>query len=127
MSNCDHVELGPLSPPDEVERFLLRWYDAYEHDRDPTLAPEAVQSRAAGRVAGLLPQLMDTPSVKRLAANPLLLTILVLIYENVGKLPNRRARLYETCTKTLLESWRQEQTERQSKLLNDLGEKASRL
>jgi len=64
---------------------------------------------------------MDTASVKRLATNPLLLTILVLIYENVGKLPNRRAKLYETCTKTLLESWRQEQTKRQSKLLDDLG------
>ena len=38
LSNCDHVEVSPLSPPDEVERFLLRWYDVYEHDRDPNLA-----------------------------------------------------------------------------------------
>jgi formylglycine-generating enzyme required for sulfatase activity len=127
LSNCDHVELSPLSPPDEVERFLLRWYGAYEHDRDLSLTPEALKSRATGRVADLLPQLMDTPSVKRLATNPLLLTILVLIYENVGKLPNRRARLYETCTKTLLESWRQEQTERQSKLLNDLGSEGEQI
>ncbi len=121
LGNCDHVELSPLSPPDEVEQFLLRWYGAYEHDRDTTLSPEAVQARAADRVAKLLPQLMDTPSVKRLATNPLLLTILVLIYENVGRLPNRRAKLYETCTKTLIESWRQEQTEQHSKLFDDLG------
>jgi formylglycine-generating enzyme required for sulfatase activity len=127
LSNCDHVELSPLSPPDEVEQFLLRWYGAYERERDPALMPEAVQARAAGRVGGLLPQLLDTPSVKRLAANPLLLTILVLIYENVGKLPNRRAKLYDTCTKTLLESWRQEQTERQSKLLDDLGEESEQI
>ncbi len=127
LSNCDHVELSPLSPPDEVERFLLRWYGAYEHDRDPALPPETVQSRAAGRVADLLPQLMDTPSVKRLATNPLLLTILVLIYENVGKLPNGRAKLYETCTDTLLESWREEQTERKSKLLIDLGKESKQI
>jgi hypothetical protein len=127
LSNCDHVELSPLSPPDEVERFLLRWYGAYEHDRDPTLAPQIVEARAADRMAGLLPQLMDTPSVKRLAANPLLLTILVLIYENVGKLPNRRAMLYNTCTRTLIESWRQEQTERQSKLLDDLGDESEQI
>ena len=48
---------------------------------------------------------MDTPSVKRLATNPPLLTILVLICENVGKLPNGRAKLYETCTDTLLPEW----------------------
>ena len=89
--------------------------------------PRPCKARAAGRVADLLPQLMDTPSVKRLATNPLLLTILVLIYENVGKLPNRRAKLYDTCTKTLIESWRQEQTERQSKLLDDLGEESEQI
>jgi len=127
LSNCDHVELSPLNPPDEVEQFLLRWYGAYERDRDLALTSETVQARAAERVRGLLPQLMDTPSVKRLAANPLLLTILVLIYENVGKLPNRRAKLYDTCTKTLLESWRQEQTERQSKLLDDLGDEGEQI
>lgn len=127
LSNCAHVELSPLSPPDEVERFLLRWYGAYEHDRDPALPPETVQSRAADRVADLLPQLMDTASVKRLATNPLLLTILVLIYENVGKLPNGRAKLYETCTDTLLESWREEQTERKSKLLVDLGKESKQI
>jgi formylglycine-generating enzyme required for sulfatase activity len=127
LSNCDHVELSPLSPPDEVEQFLLRWYGAYERDRDSALTPEIVLARATGRVSGLLPQLLETPSVKRLAANPLLLTILVLIYENVGKLPNRRAKLYDTCTKTLLESWRQEQTERQSKLLDELGDEGEQI
>ena len=69
---------------------------------------------------------MDTPSVKRLATNPLLLTILVLIYENVGKLPNRRAKLYETCTQTLLESWRQEQTERKRSYDDLARERADR-
>ena len=73
-------------------------------------------------MADPLPQLMDTPSVKRLATNPLLLTILVLISDKVRKLPQKRAKLYAICTKTLIESWRQEQTEQQSRLLDDLGE-----
>ncbi|MCX6032396.1 MAG: SUMF1/EgtB/PvdO family nonheme iron enzyme [Chloroflexi bacterium] len=122
LANCDHVEISPLSPPDEVEQFLLRWYDAHERHRVPAPLPEVARARAAARVANLLPQLMDTPSVKRLATNPLLLTILVLISDKVPKLPQKRAKLYAICTKTLIESWRQEQTEQQSKLLSDLGE-----
>ncbi len=122
LRGCDHVELSPLSPPDEVEQFLLRWYRAYEQELDPALLPAVAGERAAGRVAGLLPQLMDAPGVKRLATNPLLLTILVLIYENVGRLPNRRAKLYETCTNTLIASWREQQTDRHSRLLDDMGE-----
>ena len=122
LSNCDHVELSPLSPPDEVEQFLLRWYDAHERHRTPAPLPEVAKARAQARVADLLPQLMDTPSVKRLATNPLLLTILVLISDKVRKLPQKRAKLYAICTKTLIESWRQEQTEQQSQLLHDLGE-----
>ena len=122
LSSCDHVELSPLSPPDEVEQFLLRWYDAHERHRTPAPLPEVAKTRAEARVADLLPQLMDTPSVKRLATNPLLLTILVLISDKVRKLPQKRAKLYAICTKTLIESWRQEQTEQQSRLLDDLGE-----
>ncbi len=122
LHGCDHVELSPLSPPEEVEQFLQRWYCAYEQELDPTLPPAVADSRAAARVAGLLPQLMDAPGVRRLATNPLLLTILVLIYENVGRLPNRRAKLYEICTNTLIASWREQQTDRHSKLLDDMGE-----
>ncbi|MBM4457138.1 MAG: NACHT domain-containing protein [Chloroflexi bacterium] len=122
LANCDHVELSPLSPPDEVKQFLLRWYDAHERQRTPAPLQATADRRTAARVANLLPQLMETPSVKRLATNPLLLTILVLISDKVPKLPQKRAKLYAICTKTLIESWRQEQTDQQSRLLSDLGE-----
>ena len=58
---------------------------------DHRTLPERGQGARRGAVAGLLPQLMDTPGVQRLATNPLLLTILVLISENVGKLPQNAA------------------------------------
>ena len=45
----------------------------------------------------------------------------------MGKLPNGRAKLYETCTDTLLESWREEQTERKSKLSIDLGKESKQI
>jgi len=122
LRGCDHVQLSPLRPPDEVREFLLRWYIAHERAHDESLPVEMAEGRAESRVAELLPQLMAWPSVRRLATNPLLLTILALIHENVGKLPNRRIRLYEICAQTLIESWRQAQTGLPSELLAELGE-----
>jgi formylglycine-generating enzyme required for sulfatase activity len=122
LHGFDHVELSRLRPPDEVCEFLLRWYAAHEWAHDPTLSLEVAERRAEALVAELLPRLMAAPSVRRLATNPLLLTILALIHENVGKLPNRRIRLYEICAQTLIESWRRAQTGLPSELLADLGE-----
>ncbi len=115
-----HVQLSPLRPPDEIEDFLLRWYTAHEraHGADEALAGQ----RAQERVDELLPQVLEWPSVRRLATNPLLLTILALIHENVGRLPNRRIKLYQICAQTLIESWRQAQTGMPSTLLAELGE-----
>jgi predicted NACHT family NTPase len=101
---------------------LLRWYTAHEQAHDPSLSPQVAQAHAESRIVELLPSVLAWPSVRRLATNPLLLTILALIHENVGKLPNRRIRLYEIRAQTLIESWRQAQTGLPSNLLADLGE-----
>jgi len=115
-----HVELSPLRPPDEIEAFLLRWYTAHElqYGGDPTRAERVARER----VNELFPCVLEWPSVRRLATNPLLLTILALIHENVGKLPNRRIKLYEMCAQTLIDSWRQAQTGMPSRLLAELRE-----
>ena len=122
LHGFDHVQLSSLRPPDEVREFLLRWYTAHERAHDETLPLEVAEGRAEERVGELLPRLLEWPSVRRLATNPLLLTILALIHENVGKLPNRRIKLYEICAQTLIESWRQVQTGIPSQLLAELGE-----
>lgn len=122
LPDFTHVQLSPLRPPEEVEAFLLRWYTAHEHAHDPDLPPDVVNARARDRVGGLLPGIMQWPSVRRLATNPLLLTILAFIYENVGRLPNRRIKLYEIAAQTLIESWRQAQTGLSDDLLAELGE-----
>lgn len=122
LHGFDHVQLSPLRPPDEVREFLLRWHTAHEQAHDEILPLEVAEARAEERVGQLLPRVLEWPSVRRLATNPLLLTILALIHENVGRLPNRRIRLYEICAQTLIESWRQAQTGLPSELLAELGE-----
>ena len=45
------------------------------------------------------------PSVGKLASNPLLLTIIVLMYWRGTKLPDRRVDIYSSATETLIENW----------------------
>ncbi len=117
-----HIQLGALRIPDEVEAFLKQWYSAHEQVHDQELPIEKAEARAQERVHDLLPRVLSTTSVRRLATNPLLLTILALINENVGRLPNRRIKLYEIAAQTLIESWRQLQSGLEDNLLAELGE-----
>jgi len=86
-----------------IETFAGKWCLAFERG---TLGdtPEAKASAERER-QGLLDALDANPGVARLAANPLLLTILALIKRQGVNLPNRRVELYELYLKTLITSW----------------------
>lgn len=122
LADVRHVEIDGLRPSEEVEHVLLRFYTALEQHDDPQLVRDTAVARATTKVSRLLPQIMGEDSVQLLATNPLFLTILVLIYENVGRLPNRRVKLYRICAETLIASWRMVQTGKQSSLLQQLDE-----
>ena len=55
--------------------------------------------------AELLDAVAANPGVRRLAANPLLLTILALMKRQGVTLPERRVQLYEKYVETMLSSW----------------------
>nr|WP_162179603.1 NACHT domain-containing protein [Thermogemmatispora carboxidivorans] len=82
----------------EIEQFVQRWFAQEGNGR-----PEA---RAEGK--RLLDELLQQPHLLTLAANPLLLTLIVLLYEESGELPARRAALYRECVTLLLERWDRE-------------------
>jgi len=105
------MEISPLRVPDEVEAFLLRWFTAWLQEADSKLSYEAAQSRAQRTyLNGVMHPINQIDSIRRLAMNPLLLTILAIIYETGKRLPNRRVELYETVAKTMIENWRHSQT-----------------
>jgi formylglycine-generating enzyme required for sulfatase activity len=57
------------------------------------------------RAEDLMSVLAEKPRIRLLAANPLLLSIIALIYEQDLRLPERRVELYERCVWVLLEEW----------------------
>ncbi len=87
----------------QIEQFAKNWCSTYEiaHSGDtPKAARDAEQEGKR-----LLRAIFGNPGVEKLAANPLLLTILALIHRQGTDLPNRRAELYELYLTTLIKTW----------------------
>ena len=91
-----HATLEELTSEDQ-ERFVRLWYAA--------IGAELSESSQAGGAEDLIEALRDKPQIARLAANPLLLTIIVLMHWRGVKLPNRRVQVYQNATDTLVEYW----------------------
>ena len=91
-----HATLMELTQEDR-ERFVWLWYDAIE---------SALGRKAqVGGADDLIEALRSKPQIARMAANPLLLTIIVLMHWRGVKLPNRRVQVYQNATDTLVEYW----------------------
>ncbi|MEC4818291.1 MAG: NACHT domain-containing protein, partial [Scytonema sp. PMC 1069.18] len=88
-----------------VERFLQRWCKAIEQAQQPEAGEEQWERTGNSQAQQILEAIKDNEGIKRLTANPLLLTILALIHRNGERLPNRRVKLYELAVQTLTEDW----------------------
>jgi len=82
---------------EEIEGFVDDWYGA------------RIESRSERRRhAADLVRILEDPesrSIRELAENPLLLTIICLVHRIDAVLPDERVVLYEKCTETLLNTW----------------------
>ncbi len=90
-----------------IRQFARQWSHAFEAMRLPSssaLPPDA-HHRATRRAENLTHAAISHPGVRRLATNPLLLTLLALIHYQGTRLPNRRADLYRLCVEALAETW----------------------
>jgi HEAT repeat protein len=79
--------------PEDIRQFVRRW-----------LALTGSQRRSSD-VNDLIARLERSPRMQALAGNPLLLSLIVLLYEDQLDLPDRRAELYRRCVETLLTRW----------------------
>jgi formylglycine-generating enzyme required for sulfatase activity len=88
---------------EEIGEFVSRWTAALErqaHGATDVAAADADRERR-----GLLEAVATNPGVRRLAANPLLLTILALMKRQGVTLPDRRVQLYHKYVEVFLSSW----------------------
>lgn len=88
---------------EEIAEFITHWTSALEKQ---ALGDTAVARRDAEQERReLLGAMQNNDGVRRLAANPLLLTILALMKRKNVILPERHVQLYDQYVKTLLSTW----------------------
>ncbi|HEY6886828.1 MAG TPA: DUF4062 domain-containing protein, partial [Solirubrobacter sp.] len=91
LAGFQHYTLMPLTLA-HVRSFAEHWYRYYSLEGTERTAQ------------GLVQRIVESPRLLDLAGNPLLLTMMAVIYKD-RDLPNERWRLYERCAETLLEDW----------------------
>jgi HEAT repeat protein len=110
-SEFEVLQVNELSD-NEINQFIDSWYTAVE--RNAVVGPLesegrterlARERRAGVRATDLKEALNKNVSIRRLAQNPLLLSIIALVHRSLATLPRERAKLYSECTKILLEQW----------------------
>ena len=88
---------------EQIEDFVSKWITALERAaRDQAGSAEAQAEREREE---LLAAIHRNPSIRALAVNPLLLTILALMKRQDIVLPERRVELYQKYVETLLKNW----------------------
>ncbi|MFN8378112.1 MAG: DUF4062 domain-containing protein [Anaerolineae bacterium] len=91
VDSFQHYTLLPLTLA-QIAEFATNWYRFYTLEGTDRTAE------------GLAQRIADNPRLLDLAGNPLLLTMMAVIYKD-RDLPNERWRLYERSAEMLLEEW----------------------
>lgn len=81
----------------EIQKFINDWYAARIDD-------QVERCRNAADLIKIITH-PDSDSIRELARNPLLLTIVALVHRIDAVLPDQRVVLYQKCTETLLNTW----------------------
>jgi len=84
---------------EQISDYLPLWYHACS-----TVSGDAESARMKQLTLELLAAYANNEAVRKLADNPLLLTLMAMMLRNGTSLPERRIELYQAVVKTLLES-----------------------
>jgi hypothetical protein len=89
-----HQTIQPLNA-DEIKLFIEKWYGACEKDTQMCQV----------YIAHLAKTILEQERLRSLAANPLILTMMVLVHRIGVELPHERVKLYDKCVTLLIETW----------------------
>jgi HEAT repeat protein len=96
----------------QINTFIDTWYSAVERNAvvgrlqdEGEAERKARERRAFKRAQDLKATLRDNIGIRRLATNPMLLSIIAVVHRSLATLPRERSKLYAQCSKILLEQW----------------------
>jgi energy-coupling factor transporter ATP-binding protein EcfA2 len=95
-----------------ISTFIDSWYEAVERNaivgrtQDEGSSERALRERRAEQQASnLKTALKNDAGIRRIATNPMLLSIIALVHRSLATLPKERSKLYAQCSKIFLEQW----------------------
>ncbi len=86
---------------DKIKQFIRAWYTTRRTLRQ-------VDSETAEDLIGDLTTSLEHSHLQGVASNPMLLTVMTVVHNLTGTLPEESARLYEECVKLLMWRWKPE-------------------
>ncbi|MCL2936932.1 MAG: caspase family protein, partial [Trichodesmium sp. MAG_R02] len=108
-SDVTQVTIEPMSRV-AVEHFCDTWTWAIHQLSVSNNNSEVVEKKAIEEAKALKLAIYDPsrPRIRELASNPLLVTILGMVFHRRGSLPEQRADLYQLAMKILMDDWRRQ-------------------
>jgi len=94
------VTLAPFDE-DKIAHFIQAWYHAAEALGN--ISPDLAQARIKD-----LTRASGDPRLRDMATNPMLLTVMAIVHNHQGHLPEQTAKLYQDCVEMLMLKWRPE-------------------
>lgn len=91
---CERWKVAPLEP-NAIRNLCHFWHRL--------MIGEGAESQVEAREVA--DRLLRNPSLRRLAENPLLLTMLLVVKRGAGRLPPDRVSLYDRAVEVLLDTW----------------------
>lgn len=81
---------------DQIESCIFNWY---RQDYNNQKIPDKIQK-------DMNELLIESRTLEtKIRSNPLLLSLVIILYQNNGQLPSSKLELYKSCTNTLVENW----------------------
>ncbi len=90
---------------DELRGFTKAELLEFDDNQIGRFAENWFRQKNPERAKSMLAAITSNEQIKMLARNPLMITIIAIIYEEDRKLPERRADLYQRCVEVLLSKW----------------------
>ena len=100
------LDVQPFSP-EQVRKFVEGWCLGDKEQETDKRADDSKCERAPNAANDLLQQIHQSPTLSALAASPLLLTMITIVYSSQGTLPRNRVGLYRTICEVLLQRRRE--------------------
>ena len=103
----------------QIETYIKNWFDSTPDDYRRQLDTEMGTAQKCWNTLNTI----SHQATKELARNPLLLTLLCMVYDNSQDFPQNRAALYEDALNILLKEWAAEKRIRREESMDIADEK----